>query len=205
MIKAIFFDFDMTLVDSGPIAKESYRALLKYTRKKPTQKGFDDYVGRRVSESISALAKTEAEKKEMLRIFLKIHEHKITKLKVYGRYALKYLKRKKIKVVIVSNNANEVIEKTCRAHNLHFDKIIADDELKIGEKKHQAIKREIKKLNLKKEEAFYVGDHINDIKEGKKAGIRVVSVTTGVFSKEQLAKYKPYAIIKDLNELKDML
>ena len=205
MIKAVFFDFDMTLVDSGPIAHASYRALLNYKQQKPTEKGFDAYVGRRVSESLDFLAENEAEKKKLIAIFLKTHKSMIKKLRVYGKEALKQLKNKKIKVIIISNNAREIILKTCKAHNLHFDKIIADEDIKYGEKKHQAITRTLKKLKLNKDEVFYVGDHINDIKEGKKARVRVISVTTGVYSKNQLEKYHPYRIINSLNEMKKLI
>jgi len=204
-LKAIFFDFDMTLVDSKPIARASYRALLNYKHQKPTQKGFGAYVGRRLSESISLFAENEDEKKKLIKIFLKVHENKLKRLKVYGKETLKYLKKKKIKVIIISNNAEEVIRKTCKIHNLHFDKIIADEDMRKGWKKHDEMKVEMKMMNLKKKEALYVGDHINDIKEGRKAGIRVISVTTGVFSKKELEKYHPAFIIKNLNELKDIL
>ena len=205
MIKAIFFDFDMTLVNSEPIAHASYRALLNYKHRVPSEKGFDAYIGRRISESLEQLAKNQAEKNKLVKLFLKIHEAKIKNLKVYGREALRYLKKKKIKVIIISNNSREVIKLACRIHRLHYDLIIADENLKLGEEKHQAMLRTLKKLGLKKDQVLYVGDHINDIREGKKAGVRVISVTTGVFSKKQLAKYKPFRIIKDLNELEKIV
>ena len=204
-IKAVFFDFDMTLVNSRPISHASYRALLKYKHKKYSKEGFDAYVGRRVSESIAKIAENEEEKRKLIDLFLKVHLNKLKSIKVYGREALKYLKEKKIKVIIISNNAKKIIEETCRIHKLHFDRIIADEDLKFGEEKHQAMKKMMKRLKLRKDEVFYVGDHINDLKEGKKAGIRVISVTTGVFRATQLEKYKPYKIINNLNELKKMI
>ena len=204
-IKAVFFDFDMTLVNSGSLAHASYEALLSYKHQVPSQKGFDAYIGRRVSESLEQLASNNAEKKKLMNIFLKIHENKIKNLEVYGKEALKYIKAKKIKVIIISNNAKEVIKRTCKVHKLHYNLIIADEDMKLGEEKHQAILRTLKKLGLKKDESFYVGDHINDIKEGKKAGVRVISVTTGVFSKNQLVKYRPFRIINNLNQIKDII
>ena len=55
-IKAIFFDFDMTLVNSTKLAKKSYAALSKIAGIKPSLAGFDEYIGRRVSESLHSLA-----------------------------------------------------------------------------------------------------------------------------------------------------
>jgi phosphoglycolate phosphatase-like HAD superfamily hydrolase len=63
----------------------------------------------------------------------------------------------------------------------------------------------IKKLKLKKSQVIYVGDHIHDILEANKAKVRIVSVTTGVYSKQDLAKYKPYKIISNLNELMEII
>lgn len=205
MIKAIMFDFDMTLVNSMPLAHASYRALLNYKKIKPTEKGFDAYIGKRLSESIEQLAKDKREKKNLIDIFLKIHESRIKKLKVYSKEVLKYLKNKKIKIVIISNNSREVIKMVCRIHKLHYNLIVADENMKEGEEKHQAIIRTLKKLNLNKNEIFYVGDHINDIREGKKAGVRVISVTTGVFSANQLKRYHPYTIINNLNQLRKIV
>lgn len=204
-IKTVFFDFDMTLVNSMPLAHASYRALLNYKKIKPTQNGFDAYIGRRISESIEKLSKNEAEKRRLIKLFLKVHETKIRNLKVYGKEILRYLKNKKIKVIILSNNAKEVIKRTCKIHDLHFNLIIADEDMRRGWEKHEEMKDTMKKLKLKKSEVFYIGDHINDIKEGKKAGIRVISVTTGVYSESQLKKYKPYKIISNLNELKQII
>lgn len=204
-IKAVFFDFDMTLVNSMPLAHASYRALLNYKNQKPTEEGFDKYIGRRVSESIALLAENNPEKNKLMKIFLKVHETKVRKLKVYGKEILKSLKNRKIKVAIISNNSHEVIKMVCRAHKLHYNLIVADEDMKKGEEKHQAILRALKKLRLRKDELFYVGDHINDIKEGKKAGVRVISVTTGVFSEKQLAKYNPFRIINNLNQLGSLI
>jgi HAD superfamily hydrolase (TIGR01549 family) len=205
MIKAVFFDFDMTLINSRPIARASYRALLKYSKRKPVKFRFENYVGTRFSESIGSLAQNNAEKKILIKIYLQMHKENIKKIKVYGRKALNMLKKRKIKVLIISNNSREVIRKVCKTHKLYFNQIIADEDLKPGEEKHQAILGVLKKLRIKKKEAIYVGDHINDIKEGKKAGIRVISVTTGVFSKRQLAKHSPYKIINNLNQLEEVI
>jgi len=205
MIKAIFFDYDMTLVNSKSIARKSYNALCKASEIKPSEKGFDAYVGRRVSESIEFFAKTGKSKKELKKTFLKVHEGSIKNLEVYGKNALKHLKKKKIKVIIISNNSREVILKVCEIHKLHFDKIIADEDMKKGWKKHQEIHEEIKRLKLKKSEALYIGDHINDVKEARKAGIRIASITTGVFNEKELKPYHPDFIIKNLEELKRII
>lgn len=205
-IKAIFFDFDMTLVNSTSLAKKSYAMLCKFSGIKRSVAGFDEYVGRRVSESLDFFSKgSESKKKELLELFIKIHTKDPSKLQIYGKSALTYLKNKNIKIIILSRNSKTVIETIARAHNLLYDQIVADEDMKKGEEKHQAILRTLKALKLTKEEVYYVGDHINDIKEAKKAGVKIISVTTGVFKAKDLLPYKPDLILEDLNDLRKIV
>jgi phosphoglycolate phosphatase-like HAD superfamily hydrolase len=196
----------MTLVNTTALAEKSYKMLSKFAGMRPTQEGFDEYVGRRVSESLDFFSKNIPEKKkELLELFIKIHTRDPLKLKVYGKSALTYLKNKKIKIIIVSRNSKKVIQTVAQAHNMLYDQIVADEDMKKGEEKHQAILRTLKTLKLKKEEIYYVGDHINDIKEAKKAGVKIISVTTGVFKAKDLMPYKPDLILEDLNELRKIV
>ncbi len=206
MIKAIFFDFDMTLVNSTSLAEKSYKMLCKFSGIKPSIVGFDDYVGRRVSESLDFFSKKDPSKeKDLLELFIKIHTKDSAKLEVYGKSALTYLKNKNIKIIIISRNSKTVIQEIARAHDILYDQIVADEDMKKGEEKHQAILRTLKTLKLKKDEIYYVGDHINDIKEAKKAGVKIISVTTGVFEAKDLLPYKPDLILEDLNELRKIV
>ncbi len=204
-IKAIFFDFDLTLVNTGTIAHAIFNAFSKHANKKPTVKAFDMYMGGRVSDALDMFSKDQSDRKELFKLFIKIHDEKMNHIKVYGKEILKYLKKKKIKVVIISNTSRKALQKVCRHFKLHFNILIGDEDMPKGTRKHQAITRTIKKLKLKKNEVFYVGDHINDIKEGKKARVRVISVTTGVYSRKQLEKYRPYRIINNLNKIKNII
>lgn len=43
-----------------------------------------------------------------------------------------------------------------------------------------------------------IGDHPNDIRAARAAGVRVVSVGTGIISVEELASYKPDVLVPDL-------
>ena len=49
------------------------------------------------------------------------------------------------------------------------------------------------------------GDSIVDMKAGNNARVKTIGITTGVNTKEQLQKYKPYAIINKLAELPSVL
>jgi len=205
MIKAIFFDFDMTLVNTGTIGHIVYDAFSRHANLKPTERAFDRYMGGRVSDALDMFSKNGADRKELFKLFMRIHDEKMNQIKVYGKEILKYLRKKKIKVVILSNTSRKVLKKVCKQFNLHYSLLIGDEDMPKGTEKHQAISKTIRKLGLTKDGVLYVGDHIHDIQEGKKAGVKVISVTTGVYSGKQLEKYKPYMIISNLNQLKNII
>jgi phosphoglycolate phosphatase-like HAD superfamily hydrolase len=82
-IKAIFFDFDLTLVDTGKIGVTIYRVFSKRAGLKPTEKGYDAYMGRRISENAENFAKNEKERKQLLNLFFKIHFKMIPQIKIF--------------------------------------------------------------------------------------------------------------------------
>ena len=60
------------------------------------------------------------------------------------------------------------------------------------------------KFKVKKEDILFVGDSIEDIKAGKEAGISVVILDAGYYKPEEIKKNKPFAVIDDLNQLKNI-
>jgi HAD superfamily hydrolase (TIGR01549 family) len=201
-IKAIFFDFDMTLVNSMPTAKASYKALSEASGIPMTKKGFKNYIGRRFSTSMDFFSKNKVElRKKMTKIYVNSHIENFKNLTAYGLRALNYLRKNKIKIVIISRNKKEILEKETKILKIPYDLILSDSDMKHGEEKHQIMLRILKKLNLKRDEVYYVGDHINDIIEANKAKIKIVSVTTGVYSMKELKRLKPDYIISDLNKI----
>ncbi len=60
-------------------------------------------------------------------------------------------------------------------------------------------------LQLRKTDAVYFGDAPNDVIAGKGAGVRMIAVATGRFSVKTLKSYKPYKVLKDLSDKKEVL
>ena len=63
----------------------------------------------------------------------------------------------------------------------------------------------LKEMDLVPEEAVFVGDTLTDIEAGKKAGIDVYALPTGFHSKTELAQGKPRRILKNLEELPQLI
>jgi len=120
-------------------------------------------------------------------------------MKFYGKKLLPKLKG--IKIIIITNNNRKAVKQACKYFKIKYNLLIANEDMKKNQRKHNAIKKTLKKLKLEPEQTFYVGDHINDITEAHKAGIRSVIVTTGVFKKPYIKKHHPDFIISDINKV----
>ena len=63
----------------------------------------------------------------------------------------------------------------------------------------------VRRLNVRKQEALYVGDMTIDVQTGIRAGIQTIAVTTGSSTKRELKALKPYRIIHKIEEVKKIL
>ena len=59
----------------------------------------------------------------------------------------------------------------------------------------------LKEMNLPSEEAIFVGDTLTDIETGKQAEVDVYALPTGFHSKKELSQGKPRRLLKNLQEL----
>jgi HAD superfamily hydrolase (TIGR01509 family) len=100
--------------------------------------------------------------------------------------------------VLTSNNA-ALVQDFFDAHDFpHFDFVVSEKTL-FG--KEKALKRILKRYDLKKENVLYVGDEPRDITSCNKAGIKVIGVTWGVGGKEALEITKPDFQVNTADEL----
>ena len=88
-----------------------------------------------------------------------------------------------------------------------IDAVICSDEVPEGRPHPYMIQQLMEKLGIRyAENVAKVGDTKVDIEEGQNAGCGiVVAVTTGAYTKEQLAKYQPDHIIDSLQHLPSLI
>jgi phosphoglycolate phosphatase-like HAD superfamily hydrolase len=207
MIRIIFFDFDLTLVDSRPGAKATYKSLWRLAGMKKSAKGFQQYVGSRFSLMVNHINEVSGvSKKTIVMTYQRGYDRYIPKMRFYGKELLKKLAmHPEIKMIILSNNRKESVKRACAYFKIKYDMLITDDDMAANETKASAISRTLRKLGLKKNEALYVGDHINDIKLAHKAGIKSVVVPTGVFSKLYLKRKHPDFVVNKLLDIEKII
>src|SRR3989338_2169341 len=161
MLKAILFDWDMTLVDSKHLVKYAYLALCRAAGEKPTKRGIEEYCGNRLSVNIENFCNRNKKtfkgtKKDLMKVYIKTFEKYDPRIKFKGKNILNELRKRGVKIAIVSNNTKFSIVKPAKKYKIKYDVLIADEDLKKSDRKSDAIKKAIKKLKFDKREVTYV-------------------------------------------------
>jgi HAD superfamily hydrolase (TIGR01549 family) len=202
-IKAIFFDFDQTLVDTMPASIKCFKGWCRLTNLKPTKKLFNKFIELRVKDAVNLFhEKSGISKKELQKNFTETFTESIPEIKFYGGELLPKLKNQKI--AIITYNIKDVVIPILKYFNVKYDLLITDDDI-LNAEKHDAMLMALKKLKLKKSEVLYVGDVITDVIESHKAGIKSVVVPTGFMKKIYIKRAHPDFFVSNINKVADLI
>lgn len=105
-------------------------------------------------------------------------------------------------LVAISNSETREVRALLRGAGIPervFNKIVGKDKVKYGKPAPDEIFKAEKLMHHKA--VLMVGDSIFDVRAGKNAKIKTVSVLTGKFSRKELAKEKPDFIVKNIDVL----
>lgn len=86
-----------------------------------------------------------------------------------------------------------------------FDVVITAYDVTEPKPAPQPVLKALQVLQVKPEAAVMVGDSYFDLLSGRAAGVRVVAVTWGMATREELSKYQPDLIIDTWEDLKKYL
>jgi len=106
-------------------------------------------------------------------------------------------------LAVVSTNHKEIIEHQLKDYGIlkFFSVIIGNGDTSRIKPHPEALLKCLEKLKLRNKEVVYIGDMVSDIEASRDANIKIVSVTWGWSSKEELNKAKPDFIADDPEEL----
>jgi len=209
-IKLVIFDLDGTLIDAYDAIVESFN----YTMRKIgiRQRSYQT-IKRAVGWGDRGLL-CPFVPEDKLGMALKIYQtHHKNSLSKYTRFlpgakeVLRYLKNRGYQLAVASNRPKDFTQIVIRKLKLKhfFDYVLCGNELKRAKPHPDILLKIIRKLAIKKKEALYVGDMTIDVNTGKNAGIRTIAVTTGSSSRRELAKLKPFILLKNVSGLVKML
>ena len=117
------------------------------------------------------------------------------------------LKEKQVKIGLDTGFSKEItdiiIDRLGWIKDNRIDVVISSSEVKAGRPAPYMIEKIMKETNVQDlKKVIKVGDTEVDIFEGKNAGcLYSIAITTGAFTREELAVYEPSFIINDLKEL----
>ena len=215
-MKAVLFDLDGTLIDSGDDLANSVNFMLKKMNKKQYDNetikrwignGAAVLVKRALSGSMEIKDIDEEKFQKAFEIFMNHYSENLcvnTRLFDGVREVLESLKDKKL--AIITNKPFKFVSPILEHFKIedYFDVVLGGDSLDEKKPSAKPLKVACKKLGVLENEAVMVGDSKNDIIAAKNAGIRSVCVTYGYLQGEEAESLGADFIINSLVELRNV-
>ena len=206
MIKLIIFDIDGTIVD----AYDAIERSLNFTLKKVGYPKVGHLTARRaVGFGDRNFIKNFVKPCDVRRALDTYRQHHQVSLLKYSRLmpgakkVLTTLKKHGYLLAVATNRPRAYSAVLLRHLGLkrYFDIVLCAKNKKEIKPSPHLIETVIKKLNVKKTEAMYVGDMTIDVRAGKNAGVKTIAIVGGSSYRSELKKTKPFKIITQLSEL----
>ena len=217
-IKAIIFDAYGTLFDVNSAAKMCKNKIgdkwenfsnywrmtqLEYTFLRTLMDRYKDFwqiTEDSLDKSMKVYKIDNSLKKELLNLYKKLSvfpEVKQTLIK---------LKKKKLKLAILSNGTPTLLNGLVNSNNLNdlFDDIFSIDEVKVYKPSSKVYELPIKKYQIKKEEIAFLSANTWDVSGGGNYGYSSIWVNRNNNIFDNL-DYKPKNEVKNLNQLLDII
>jgi phosphoglycolate phosphatase len=213
-IRAVVFDFDGTLavlnIDFSQMRDQVFKLMRNH--------GIDEslieekYLLEIIDEVALILSKRNSSAAEEFyqKAHLILHEIEM-KAAEEGRMlpgvkeTLISLKRKGIKVGIVTRNCEEAVRKVLPDIEKVCDVFISRDSIKKVKPHPEQLTSVVKALHVAGEEILMVGDHTIDIQAGKRVGMKTVGVLTGRTQREEFEKAGADWILEDASEICELI
>lgn len=212
MYKAVLFDLDGTLTESGEgITKSVQYALEKLGRPEPDLGKLKVFVGPPLLEQFMKYADLD---EETARLAVVYYRERYSTVGIYENQVyqgikemLQTLSDKGYILAVASSKPEYFVQKVLDYFDLTgFFKVIVGSEMNGGRtKKADVIREALKRLGLEdhKEQAIMVGDKEHDVFGAKQAGIPCVAVSYGYGTMEELVHAEPLQIVNSPEQLLD--
>jgi len=213
-IKAIVFDFDGTLavlnIDFSSM-RERVFGLVKHYGVAEELVG-ERYLLEIIDEVYQILCKKNPSSAE--EFYQKAHQilhEKEMKAAEKGSLipgaeaTLENLRRKKIKVGIITRNCEDAVRKVFPKINDFCDAFVSRNLVKKVKPHPDHLTYAMDSLKISGGESVMVGDHPTDIQAGKRVGMKTIGVLTGRTKKEEFEEAGADYVLKDVTEVCKLL
>jgi len=219
VLKAIIFDLDGVLMKFNLESRRIKEDVIKYLVKNGLQEGLLSPTssfssirdGIRTYFSMAGKDPSWIEglikEAEEIPMEYEIRAAAATELLPNARETLMALKAMGLKLAVFTYNNSKATHIALRRHRLEgfFDVVIARDMVTRPKPNPVHLDAVLNRLGVTKDEAVVVGDTEMDIKPCKELGVRVVAVTTGIRTADELKPYSPDFLIDDLLDLPEVV
>lgn len=210
MYKAIFFDLDGTLTESGEgITKSVQYALEKIGKPEENLEKLKVFVGPPLMEQFMKYARVDEETgRKAVEYYRERYEVKgIFENRPYDGVEdmLQELKRRGYILAVASSKPEYYVTKILDYFNLssYFDVVVGSEMNGARTSKAEVIEEALKRIKMsdKRQEVLMVGDKEHDVLGARAAGLDCVAVAYGYGTKEELTEAKPLKIVDSVDEL----
>lgn len=219
MLKGVIFDLDGVLLKFNLDSKKIKEEIISFFVENGLEKGMftpkDTFSS--IKEGVKEYFLGKGKEEEWIDNLLKKGEeiavkHEIEAAKTTGllpdvKEVLMTLRAKGLRLAVFTYNNSEAAKIALEKTGIidYFDVILARDNVPKPKPNPEHLKVVLQALGINPKEAVVVGDTEMDIKPCKALGVKVVSVTTGIRTEEELRKYEPDFIISGLKELPELI
>ena len=210
MYKAIFFDLDGTLTESGEgITKSVQYALEKIGKPEEDLEKLKVFVGPPLMEQFMKYAGVdEATGRKAVEFYRERYEVKgIYENHPYKgvKEMLQELKRKGYILAVTSSKPEYYVTQILDYFKLssYFDVAVGSEMNGARTSKSEVIEEALKRINMsdKRNEVLMVGDKEHDVLGARAAGLDCVAVAYGYGTQEELTEANPLKIVDSVDEL----
>jgi phosphoglycolate phosphatase len=118
---------------------------------------------------------------------------------------LKGIKRKGIKVGIITRNCEDAVRKVFPKIDDFCDVFVSRNSVRKVKPHPDHLTFVMASLKIPGEKAVMVGDHLIDIEAGKRVGMNTIGVLTGRTKKEEFEEAGADEVLKDISEIFELL
>lgn len=208
MIKAIFFDFDGTLVDTAPGIVATMREVFKAMgTTMPSEEAMRATIGLHLVDALAQLGGYDAaDAHKAVNLYRQFfEEYELGNLSVYPQVmdTLEQFRAQGVRMAIVTSrddNSLNLILKPRDMERFFETRVTGSDGLK-PKPAPDPVLALLSRMNLHADEVLVVGDTTYDIGMGNNAHCRTCAVTYGNHSRQQLLSESPTFVIDTFADL----
>ena len=210
-MKLILFDLDGTLIKSTGIILESFKMSFDkyFPDVKLSEEKLTSFLGTTLWQTFGEYTKDDDMITEIIGYYRHVSEAMLEKdLVAYpnAHETIQFLKDHGCQVGVVTSKLNHVASHHLAITKLLplIDGLIGYDDVKTHKPDPEPLLKALALFDVEANEAIYIGDHENDIKAAKKAGMLSCAVTYSYRLKQMLNEFPDY-VIDDISHIKDLV